>query len=285
MSYVLTSFLIVLLLGFTQAGCVLDVSLVNQDPYPASPGENVKVIFQVTGVNNRECGKVTLNLIEKFPFSLDPSSNALQTIQSGDYIRDYSNSWLVPYTLRIDENAKEGTTNLDVQIMTSGNVLEVIKSFDIEIEDVQTEFEIHVKDYSKDKQTITLEILNTGNQDVDALSVEIPEQENIQVLGNNKNIIGVLDANEYTTTTFQADAQSGELTFIVKYNDATGIRRTYEEKTLFNSTPFTLKEQNSKKSSGTTTFILLAFALGIGVYWYYKKQKNKKRLAALRKKD
>lgn len=283
MSYVLTSFLIVLLLGFTQAGCVLDVSLVNQDPYPVSPGENVKIIFQVTGINNRECGKVTLNLIEKFPFSLDPSSDALQTIQSGDYVRDYSNSWLVPYTLRIDENAKEETTKLDIQIMSSGNVLEVIKSFDIEIEDVQTEFEIHVKDYSKAKQTITLEILNTGNQDVDALSLEIPEQENIQVLGNNKNIIGVLDANEYTTTTFQADAQSGELKFIVKYNDATGTRRTYEEKTLFNSTPFTLKEQNSKKSSGTTTFILLAFVLGIGVYWYYKKQKNKRRLATLRK--
>lgn len=286
LSYILTSFLIVLLLGFSQAGCILDVSLVNQDPYPVSPGENVKVIFQVKGTTNRECGQVGLRILENFPFSMDPSSKAFQTIESGTFVKDYSGDWVVPFTIRIDENAREGTNKLEVELSQGGNTLgALIKSFNIEIEEVQTEFEIHVKDYSKSKQTITLEILNVGGMDVEALSIEIPQQENIEILGNNKNIIGVLDANEYTTTTFQANAKSGNLTFIIKYNDITGTRRTNEEKTSFDATPFTLKEQNSKKSSGlTTTIILLLLAVAL-IYGYYKKQKNKKRLAALRKKD
>lgn len=280
------AFVTLSLLGLIQAACTLDLILVNQDPYPVSPGENVKVIFQVEGTTNRECGQVGLKIVENFPFSVDPSSKSFQTIESGTFVRDYSGNWVVPFTLRIGEDAKEGTNKLEVELSQGGNVLgALVKSFDIEIEEVQTEFEIHVKDYSKSKQTITLEILNVGGKDVDALSIEIPKQENIEVLGNNKNILGVLDANEYTTTTFQANANSGELVFIVKYNDITGTRRTNEEKTLFDATPFTLKEQNGKKGSGLTTTIILLFFAGILAYWYYRKQKNKKRLAALRKKD
>lgn len=274
------------LMGIIQAACTLDLSLVNQDPYPVSPGENLKIIFQVEGTANSECGQVGLKIVENFPFSVDPVSKPFQTIQSGTFVKDYSGNWVVPFTLRIDEDAREGTTKLEVELSQGGNFLgALVKSFDIEIEEVQTEFEIHVKDYSKSKQTITLEILNVGGSDVDALSIEIPNQENLEILGNNKNIIGVLDANEYTTTTFQANANSGELTFIVKYNDITGTRRTHEEKTLFDATPFTLKEQNGQKSTGLTTTIILLILAGVVVYWYYKKQKHKKRIAALRKKD
>ncbi len=280
------TFMILSLIGLAKAACTLDLSLVNQDPYPVSPGENVKVIFQMEGVTNRECGQVGLKIVENFPFSVDPSSKSFQTIESGTFVKDYSGDWIVPFTLRISEDAKEGANELEVELSQGGNFLgALVKSFDIEIQDVQTEFEIHVKDYSKSKQTITLEILNVGGNDVDALSIEIPKQENIEVLGNNKNIIGVLDENEYTTTTFQANANSGELTFIVKYNDITGTRRTHEEKTIFDANPFTLKEQNGKKSSGVTTTIILLFLAAVVFYWYYKKQKNKKKLAALRKKD
>lgn len=279
-------FVILILSGLARAACTLDLSLVNQDPYPVSPGDNVKVIFQVRGTTNSECGLVGLKIVENFPFRVDPISKPLQTIQSGTFVKDYSGNWVVPFTMRVDEDAREGTTKLEVELSQGENPFgAIIKSFDIEIKEVQTEFEIHVKDYSKSKQTITLEILNIGGSDADALSIEIPKQENIEILGNNKNIIGVLDANEYTTTTFQANAESGELTFIVKYNDATGTRRTGEEKTLFDAAPFTIKEQRGKKNSGLTTTIILLFLALILIYWYYRKQNRKKKLAALRKKD
>lgn len=43
--------------------CGLDVGLINQEPYPAVPGEYVKVVFQITGVDNPECGKIDFELV------------------------------------------------------------------------------------------------------------------------------------------------------------------------------------------------------------------------------
>ena len=47
--------------------CSLSVELVNQDPYPANPGEYVKVVFQINGLNNPDCDKVSFELKENFP--------------------------------------------------------------------------------------------------------------------------------------------------------------------------------------------------------------------------
>lgn len=38
---------VILFLAFASA-CNINVKLLNQDPYPVIPGENVKVVFQVT---------------------------------------------------------------------------------------------------------------------------------------------------------------------------------------------------------------------------------------------
>jgi len=50
-------------------GCNLDVSLINQDPYPATPGDYVKLVFQVNGVSNPQCGTVEFELLEQYPLS------------------------------------------------------------------------------------------------------------------------------------------------------------------------------------------------------------------------
>ena len=69
--------------------CKLDVALINQDPYPAIPGDYVKVVFQVTGLSNSECGIVNFGIQEEFPFSLDPETAHSYSINSGTYERNH----------------------------------------------------------------------------------------------------------------------------------------------------------------------------------------------------
>ena len=104
--------LILLILNFTfisaEANCDLTVSLINQDPYPAIPGDYVKVIFQVYGVSEKSCGEVGIELIEKYPLVFDPGMDSIVKINSGVYAKDFGEFLIAPYKIRVDNDALNG---------------------------------------------------------------------------------------------------------------------------------------------------------------------------------
>lgn len=257
-------------------GCNLNINLINQDPHPGVPGEGVKVVFQVTGVENSACGIVTFEVKEDFPFSVDPGTSSRKSIQSGTFVRDYQSFWLVPYTLRVNKDAKEGANNLEVLISSSGK--QQIKNFDIEIKNVITDFEIGIRDYNPTTREITFEILNIGGNDVEALVLEIPSQEGIGLIGSNRNIIGILDSNEDTSARFRiSEVEEGEIEIIVRYNDKIDERREITKEVYFNPNAF----QNDLDESfglSISTYILIILILVLIVHRFYKRKKKKKEL-------
>ena len=69
---IITSFILLLAVFYafgtvTAAACTLDISLINQDPYPAIPGDYVKVVFEIDGLENPNCGTVTFGIKEDYP--------------------------------------------------------------------------------------------------------------------------------------------------------------------------------------------------------------------------
>src|SRR3990172_7672633 len=88
--------------------CSLNATLVNQDPYPAVPGDYVKIIFQLSGVDNPECEEISFELREQFPFSLDPDESNQVKITGGTYVRTYKSDFLIPYKIRVHEDAIDG---------------------------------------------------------------------------------------------------------------------------------------------------------------------------------
>ncbi len=67
-SIFILSLAVILMLGtLISAACSPDASLINQDPYPAIPGDYVKVVFQIDGLENPECGIVTFGIKEEYP--------------------------------------------------------------------------------------------------------------------------------------------------------------------------------------------------------------------------
>ena len=170
--------------AFAAEACDLSVSLVNQDPYPAVQGDYVKMVFQVDGIAASGCGEVTIELIEKYPISFDGGEETVYTINSGTYTKDFQNFLMAPFKIRVDENALDGANPVEVRY--SYNKLGVTgavesKEVDLEVEDVRADFEVFVKDYDYASNEITLDILNIGGNDIEALTVEIPEQEGVVV--------------------------------------------------------------------------------------------------------
>jgi hypothetical protein len=94
--------------------CSIEVSLVNQDPYPAVPGEYVKLVFQIEGVQDTNCGEVQFGLVEKYPIIFDPNATKKVSLKSGTFARDYSTHLIVPYKVRVDSDAMDGDNPIEV---------------------------------------------------------------------------------------------------------------------------------------------------------------------------
>jgi hypothetical protein len=273
--------LLMLLASFSlvSATCSLDVTLVNQDPYPAMPGEYTKVIFQVTGLQSPDCGTVKFWVNEDFPFSLDPESQREFTMISGTYVKDYSTFFLAPYKLRVSEDAIEGDNDLEISYsFQEGNQERIYKEkFAINVEDSRSDFEVHVKDYDPITKKVTFEILNIGESNVDALTVEIPKQDNVNLRGSNRVIVGTLDANEEDSFLFDGELKEGTINLIVSYTDQIAKRRVLEKTVNFDPSYFSYKIVKDSSVSPVLIFVI-GFLIPVVFMWIRGKiRKNKER--------
>jgi hypothetical protein len=257
--------------------CDPTVTLLNQDPYPAVPGDYAKLVFQVEGVSSTACGDVSIELVEKYPITIDPSTPKRINIKAGTYTgTNYESFVMAPYKVRVDESALDGDTPVELIIEREGGTESY--EFNINIEDTRADFEVHIKDYNYATRELTLEILNIGDPDIQALTVEIPKQDNIDVKGANRVVVGDLDSNEYTTADFEAVMYDGEITLNLYYSDAINARRTVVEQINFDSSYF-IDRVADQKTTSKWTYVFWGVVVLVIIYLIYgrfKKKKNKK---------
>lgn len=253
--------------------CKLAPTLINQDPYPVIPGEPVKVVFQITGVSNPLCGDISVKLIKEFPFTLDNAYVPEVSIKAGTFVKNFQSFWLVPYKIKIDEDALEGPAPLSIEVSSSTS--KATYDFDIEIDDVRTDFELSVKEYNPSTNTLTFQILNIGENDVEALTVDIPSQDNLDVKGSARNIVGSLDSNDDTTFSFEAIPKDGDLRLIITYTDTINERRTIEKIASFDSNLFNGRASKDEGRSIWFYITLIIIVVWI-VRWYLGRKKPKR---------
>jgi len=275
---ILFGILFLSLVGLVSAGpCNLQVSLLNQDPYPAVPGDYVKLVFQIQGVENPLCGMVSFKLLEKFPIEFDPGTNSEVSINAGTYTRDHSSYLMAPYKVRVNENALDGENPIEAEFSyrsEEGTEAHQTKKFDLNVENVKANFEVFVKDYNSATRMVTFEILNIASNNVEALTVEIPKQDNIEVKGSNINIVGDLDSNEYTSTDFEAILQNGEIQLKIYYTDEIGERRSIEETVLFDASYFQGRV-SQQKSTPWLIYLIILVVVFLIIRWWWKRHKKK----------
>lgn len=261
-----------------KGACDLDATLLNQDPYPAVPGEIVKLVFQIDGLSDPDCGTVSVIFKEEFPFTLDPSSKVFQQAEAGTYIKNYGDFWLIPYKVRVNKDALDGDNKLSLDIKNSAHVGTKLEDFEVNVRDLRTDFEIAVKEYNPATRILTFQILNIGENDVEALTVDIPTQDSLAVKGSSRNIVGSLDSNDDTTFSFEGIPKGGDIKLIITYTDEINERRILEKITSFDSDLF---NNRAGEEQGMSAWFYVALILVlIWVYRWYRNRKNKKRHSA-----
>lgn len=268
-----TLFAIIFSLAFVSALCTPEVSLINQEPYPAIPGEYVKLVFQVDEISNPECKDMTFELLEKYPIIFDPNTEHKITLNTGFYNRDYGSFLIAPYKVRVDNDALDGDNPIEVQYKYADNLGYNSEEFNLYIENSKAEFEIHIDKYSPNTKALTLKILNIEDIDVEALTLEIPKQDNINIVGTNRVVVGDLDSNEYTTADFKASLKDGPINIKVLYTDQTGTRRELTKTITFDSSYFT---EESRGGLSIFLYLIIIIIIAIIIWWAFRRRKHRK---------
>lgn len=265
-----------LALAQASTSCELAASLLNQDPYPAVPGDYVKFVFQVTGTENPSCKDVYFEIIPAYPISLDPNTPSKVQIKGGTFVPDYSGNLQIPYKVRIDDAALDGENEIRVRFSSLDvSFRSTEKKFNFSIQNPKADFEVFVKNYNYQTKILTLQIVNIGKKDVKALIMEIPKQPNINVQGTNINVVGDLDSKDYTTTDFSAIPVDGEIKLKISYTDSIDVRRKAEKSVIFSSENFAYTQQSGNKNNiyyaaGALVIIVII------VIWYLRRRYKRK---------
>lgn len=261
----------------SSSDCALSVSLVNQDSYPAIPGDYVKLVFQVDGITDSSCGDLNFELLEKYPISFDGGTEKKVSLKSGTFVRDFSSHATIAYKVRVDSGALDGDNPIEVAFSNNGaSTFFQSKEFNLYVKDTRADFEIYVKNFDFATNEITLEILNIAKVDVKSITAELMDTSELSIKGARTKIVGDLDSNEYTTTDFEISPKQTTIPLKIHYTDSAGFRRTAEESVSFVPGFFEGRKTDKKTTSSWTYIIWIVVVAGIA-YFFYKRKKTKKK--------
>ncbi len=107
----------------------LKITIIETNPYPAKIGEYLNLTLQVENVGQDKAGNVDIEVVPKYPFSLDPGINAVQNVGALNPGRTATKE----FYLFVDKNAQKGVRSLEVRARADKSSPWSEKSFDIRV--------------------------------------------------------------------------------------------------------------------------------------------------------
>jgi len=152
------------------AGGALKVDITRYEPYPAEIGKYVDLWVNVKNMGGGTAEDVTIELVPKYPFTLDSSSNARQN--KGSIGAD--SSAMYEYRLFVAADAKPGTHEITIRYQGDEGTTWSEKDFEIKVgtdtldsrgtlklEAIKTDPEVLIPG---DDGTVTITLTNTASQ-------------------------------------------------------------------------------------------------------------------------
>ena len=248
-----------------EKNAMVEVSLLNQDPYPAQLNNYVELVFKVENKGRVDVQDVMIEILPQYPFSLDSGVSAVKEIGSLTLVQYGEKAVFVKYKLRVDKDAIDGENAIKIRYVydTNGQWINYItREFNVTVEDPRTDFDIAIQDYSPATGTLSIAVSNTGDQNADSVTVSLPEQSAIEIIGSNKEIIGGIETNDYTVSSFKVVPKEDALIVVhISYTDSIGIRREVDKAVLFKASTYSYKI--AAKETGANNRALIYIGIGV----------------------
>lgn len=243
-------------IGLTMAAdAQVGVTLLNQDPDPAQPGDTLDVRWKITKTGDDPLNNLVVELAPKAPFSLAPGETA--TRELGDWISptgedDYA---IIHYKLNVANGVLEDDYPVTISYSYNDNN-PISKEYDIRVgEDKTPNFVIGTTTTTPkklvrdtDEAILQVEISNIGDEQAEHVQVDInlPEGYTPSYTYADKDNLGTITAGESKTATFYVDIsedapQEQTATILISYKDAGAETNEYKKTQL--SLPLNLHDR------------------------------------------
>ncbi|MBI5398684.1 hypothetical protein HZB03_04435, partial [Candidatus Woesearchaeota archaeon] len=111
----------------------LKVTLISQDPDPVGPGNFVDVRFKVDNVGSQNAKGVEIQLLPRFPFSLDPGDSGIRNVGSIQGGQAGEEGVIVKYRLRVADDALQARSEIEVKYRHAGLDWQKLEPFLIDV--------------------------------------------------------------------------------------------------------------------------------------------------------
>lgn len=261
-------------LTFTIQGrpSVLAISEAHMEPSGVEPGEPFTLALTVTNMGET----LIRNLVAKLnldDLSVSPTSGSnaktIQSVRPGEsaditysltsFADAQAGSYKVPITLDYEDERGENKSQEEVIGITLSTQPDLLIYFDsVALTSDKLEGEVVVR------------VVNRGLSEIKLLSLEIIENENVQVTSESSILyVGNIDEDDYESATLTIDVaeEATEVPVRITYRDALNEFHT-EERTL------TLRVQPATENGNAllwTVVIIIAIAAGV---WYWRRKRK-----------
>ncbi|MBN1175115.1 COG1361 S-layer family protein [Candidatus Woesearchaeota archaeon] len=230
------TFLLVSTMSVSAATPTSDIrlSLINQNPYPATAGDVVEVRIGVENYGDT-VKNLNVQLLDEYPFTI--ISEDTQTIATVNSYQEGDSKEILTYKIKIDDDAPSGTQDLMIRYSDSTSNIITQTSIPIEVSSSDKAEVIHIDKtvLIPGKETeLTFRITNTGKSSLKDLtfSFDNPDKAILPVGSDNSRYINLIPAggSEEITYTVIADTNVDpglyELNLNLKYSDQYGTSNT-----------------------------------------------------------
>lgn len=159
------------------------VTLLNQDPDPAEPGEYVELRFKVTKTGDERYDNITFNLPEEFPIVFDGTDEQEKRLGGWSGYTGEDEYYILHYKVLVDEDAREETYDIPLEMRADG--MTVKREYDLRVrEETSPTFMIgdltsspHKLYGDSDENKLVVEVQNTGDEGSENVvaSLNLPE--------------------------------------------------------------------------------------------------------------
>lgn len=112
----------------------LSLSIVNQDPDPATTGDLVEVRIGIENIGGMEANDVMVELIPEYPFELVVSEEAVQSVGTLNAYQYDNNMKIIKYKLKVDRDATAGSYEIKIKYYEKGSTITITISLFLDVE-------------------------------------------------------------------------------------------------------------------------------------------------------
>ncbi|MDP1695877.1 MAG: hypothetical protein Q8L29_03120 [archaeon] len=264
------------------------VTMINQDPDPASQGGISELKFRIENLGAQTLNDVQVEILPQYPFSLY-SGNAMQNIGKLRTSETGADASVISYKLKVDENAIKGDNELELRVRdglglwkyyTDNNF--IIRVSTLNVSDIKVYLKDSTIQKANTKGDVTFALANADTGLASFVQLTLLPSEDYEILSSSSYFyIGEMSADDTESqdiSIFVKDTEKDKiiLPVMLEYKDPDNIKyKKYADVELRLYNPKEMKKFGFTETKSMAYILVMLLVILVILFYWYRRKKRK----------